>query len=243
MTVKQSALTQFRQELERYGLADNLQDLLEVVRASYLTNGSQVPELQEPQRQMLEQLGIGWRNLSPKGKAIAAELIDATIEASDEAVRHIVSEYPARVVALFLEAASRGSDIYSLVFQEEAADFDRLSDASSIAGIVPHIKVHPLILALGEELVQQQLAIKYSALAYRGAKYDRVFIYFPAVVAQKIGSFVGKSVGLDKVQEELDRYSMLRQSPLPSLREFETKRLSRDDLQGYVGEALSQQLS
>jgi hypothetical protein len=189
---KSSAVERFKDKLDKYGLANSLDNLLQAIRSSYLT-GAQMPvEIPEAHRQVLNQLGIGWPSLSDEGKAIGRELIDTTIDVKEETLNRILSQFATRVVTLFLRVAERSSDVYSLRIPEKPRDFKSLSWISSLAQLIEHERLHPQVVRLADELSDQGLAVTYGAKAYRGAKWDAKFIYFPVAVAHSISKFLAQ---------------------------------------------------
>ncbi|MDP2953844.1 MAG: hypothetical protein Q8O76_11080 [Chloroflexota bacterium] len=235
----QSAVARFKEALERYNLLDKWDLYLRAIQSSHLTNGRLPGDLPAEDALVLRQLDIGWPRLTAEGSALARELVDTTIKTSDTAIQKVWSRYPPRVVALFLQAASRAADIYSFMVKE-AQDFEQLSDVGRLTDLVWHRKLYPLFCGLADDLAGEGLAATYSALDYYGAKYKEKakFIYFPAAVADKLARLlsVGR-VSLEGPERLLTRYSLLRQTPVPPVQGFNGAGVSTEELEECIADA------
>ncbi len=236
-----SAVSRFKEALERYGLQNDLDGFLIGIRSSLLSDGNLVEDLSEEKGRVLQQLGVGWPNLTDTGLAIARELVDTTLAASLGNIEDLVATYPPKVVQLFLQAASRGRDVFSLRIPQDTAGFDQLRWTSNIVDLIRHARLQPHAVSLGENLERQGLAVNWTALAYRGAKYQARFVYVSKAVAHKLMDLLTKRyASLGGIQVILDKYALLRQNPLPTLQEFKSGGVSRDRVEQYVHEAWTQ---
>lgn len=236
---KSSAVEQFKDQLGKYGLASSLDNLLQAIRISYLS-GAQMPvEITEAHQQVLTQLGIGWPSLTDEGKAIGRDLVETTINVKKELINGILSQYAPRVVSLFIRAAVRGSDVYSLRIPKEPSGYNRLRLISSLTDLIQHEKLHTQVMRLADELSDQELAVTYSDKAYRGAKWDAKFVYFPVAVARSLHKFLTQSQsGLELPAQLLSHYSLFKTSPVPSLRDFGNAGVTKQEVERYVAEAI-----
>lgn len=237
------AIDDFKQSLERYGLQAKFDHFLQAIRSSFLSEGRLAIELPEQDAQVLRQLDMGWPGLSEDGRRIGRELVDSAIHAKPDVIAKALASVPPKVVALFGRAAQRDKDVYSLRIAEETKGFEILDYASSLTPILEYKSVHPHVIALVSQLVQQDLAVMYVAPAYSRANWKATFIYYPAAVAELITRFVvDQGVILENADRLLNEYSLLRKSPVPSLREFDLAGISKETLHEYMGNALDRHI-
>jgi len=240
---EQSAVTKFKENLEKYGQADRLPKLLEAILASFLAAGQLPLELLERDALTLQQLGIGWPSLSNDGVTIGHDLIKNTIRLNREKLQNLISDYPQPVLALFMVSAKHDPNIYSLRIRQKPEDFDNYEHINALSVLISHDKLHPYAFQFAQGLVKLNLAISYIGPAYRGAKWKAIFIHFPIEIGQEINNYLEKNqVSLSMPEELLNQYNLLQQPIMPSIREFKNSGLTEEKLEKYIQTALNQEV-
>ena len=201
-------------------------------------------ELPDQDAHVLRQLGVGWPGLSEYGLRIGRELTNSLIESKADTIEEMLSSVPPRVVALFhqeAQLANGGSkDLYSLRIPEEERHGAALSPLSSFFGLLTHSIVRPLVVGLGNQLVELELATTHVGPAYRGAKWNATFFEFAGVVGQSIKRWLDdKETSLEPVERLLKQLELLRKSPIPSLQEFDFKGIGGEVLGTLLNTAMS----
>ncbi|MEW5949010.1 MAG: DUF87 domain-containing protein, partial [Thermodesulfobacteriota bacterium] len=232
------AIANFREKLKQYGLSDELDRLLEAIMMSYLTAGRFQKNLSESNALVLRQLEIGWPTLTDKGKNIAREQIANITTTNEGKLGNILEMQPPRIVALFLNSATRDNDIHYLRFNEDPHNDDYFMRGEiSFPELITHPKLHQSIIKIGDELMKAGLGVKYTDLPYRNAKRVAVFIHFPQSVAEKISRWLSeRGATLSECESQLKLYLMLSmpQIRIPTLADFSSQGIDKYKLETIV---------
>lgn len=234
------AIDRFKKTVQGYGIEKTTLDkILESIRILYLTGGQMAPEIHDLEKNILNQLGIGWPHLTPQGTQIAKELIDNQINIRENAFYKIVNKYPPRVISLFIQAADKGLDIFSWRIPEQPQSPEN-KYYGSLNDLINHPKIQPLVITLITELKDEGLAIEYSAPAYRGAKWWAKFIYVPARVVEKINKhYSSMKISFDACIAFLNDKMILDKNIIDTLQELEIQGMSKKKLENYLRDSIN----